>query len=406
MTELFERSAPISADAHLVDARRPAPVRARRKPPLRHRRCDLARCSKDRQRDGDDASRTTARRAGRRRAAYVDDAPLAEPPVRALSLAVAQKCNLGCTYCYADGGDFGGPAANMPLETALAAVDLLLPRRRRASGSTSPSSAASRCSTGRDPGRDRARRRARPPSAASQVGFSITTNGTLLTAEDGDFFEAHGFAVTVSLDGLGAVHDRLRPFPAGAAASTRIMRTGRAAAGAAAPDAGLRARDGDAAEPRAARDARRFRRARIPQRRLLAAAALADRPRRDGPRRSGDDARRDDRLRPRVRAPGRRRASAIRSPTSSTRCARSTAARIGRIRAARAPAISACPRMASWPPATASSATPDAAHGHRHRRHRSRRQRGWLAERPRAPPGAVHAAAGRATCAAAAATTR
>ena len=32
------------------------------------------------------------------------------PPLHALSLAVAQKCNLGCTYCYASQGSFGGPA--------------------------------------------------------------------------------------------------------------------------------------------------------------------------------------------------------------------------------------------------------------------------------------------------------
>src|SRR6185295_14465331 len=31
---------------------------------------------------------------------FVDDIPVSAPPVRALSLAVAQKCNLGCTYCY------------------------------------------------------------------------------------------------------------------------------------------------------------------------------------------------------------------------------------------------------------------------------------------------------------------
>ena len=35
-----------------------------------------------------------------------DEIPVA-PPVRALSLAVAQKCNLGCSYCYASQGDFG-----------------------------------------------------------------------------------------------------------------------------------------------------------------------------------------------------------------------------------------------------------------------------------------------------------
>jgi uncharacterized protein len=41
---------------------------------------------------------------------YVDDAPLDSPPVHALSLAVAQACNLACTYCYAQGGEFGGVA--------------------------------------------------------------------------------------------------------------------------------------------------------------------------------------------------------------------------------------------------------------------------------------------------------
>ena len=30
------------------------------------------------------------------------------PSVRALSLAISQKCNLGCTYCYAQEGGFGG----------------------------------------------------------------------------------------------------------------------------------------------------------------------------------------------------------------------------------------------------------------------------------------------------------
>jgi uncharacterized protein len=56
----------------------------------------------------------------------IDDRPLASPSTRALSLAVAQKCNLGCTYCYAQQGAFGGTVKNMSLETARRAVDLLL----------------------------------------------------------------------------------------------------------------------------------------------------------------------------------------------------------------------------------------------------------------------------------------
>ena len=56
----------------------------------------------------------------------IDDQPLTEPPLHALSLAIAQKCNLGCTYCYAQQGEFGGTAKNMTRETADQAVDLLL----------------------------------------------------------------------------------------------------------------------------------------------------------------------------------------------------------------------------------------------------------------------------------------
>ena len=41
----------------------------------------------------------------------------------------------------------------------------------------------------------------RGAARAVQVGYSLTTNGTLITAEDADFFARHRFAVTVSLDG-------------------------------------------------------------------------------------------------------------------------------------------------------------------------------------------------------------
>lgn len=56
-----------------------------------------------------------------------------------------------------------------------------------------------------------------------RMNFSLTTNGTLLTEEDAEFFEAHGFAVTVSLDGVGATHDALRPAKNGEGTYDRIM---------------------------------------------------------------------------------------------------------------------------------------------------------------------------------------
>ncbi len=47
-------------------------------------------------------------------------------PVRAISLAIAQKCNMGCTYCYAQQGGFGGAPKDMPETVARAAVHRLL----------------------------------------------------------------------------------------------------------------------------------------------------------------------------------------------------------------------------------------------------------------------------------------
>jgi uncharacterized protein len=57
----------------------------------------------------------------------------------------------------------------------------------------------------------------------AQVTFSITTNGTLLSVEDAAFFELHGFAVTISIDGIGAVHDAQRAFKGGRESYAKII---------------------------------------------------------------------------------------------------------------------------------------------------------------------------------------
>ena len=94
-----------------------------------------------------------------------------------------------------------------------------------------------------------------PSAAARTITFSITTNGTLLTEDDGRFFEEHGFAVTVSLDGPREVHDALRPFKGGGGSLTR-HETRAPLLKHAAEDAGFRARHGDAENLVVAPDAR------------------------------------------------------------------------------------------------------------------------------------------------------
>jgi uncharacterized protein len=160
---------------------------------------------------------------GVRGAPYVDDEPLSAPPVHALSLAIAQKCNLGCTYCYAEQGEFGGAARNMTREAAEQAVDLLV-------NGAAPGARVNLAFLGGEPLANRSllqetTRRAAALAAARgvKIGFSITTNGTLVSAADADFFEEHGFAVTVSLDGLREAHDAQRPFKGGKGSFDRIL---------------------------------------------------------------------------------------------------------------------------------------------------------------------------------------
>jgi uncharacterized protein len=154
---------------------------------------------------------------------FVDDAPLRQPPLRAISLAVAQKCNLGCTYCYAQQGAFGGPSKSMTLETAIASIDFLL-------RGVSAGERVNVAFLGGEPLINRpviraATEHAQRAAAAKgvQATFSITSNGTLITEDDGRFFEEHAFAVTVSLDGVGAVHDALRPRKGGGGTFDAVM---------------------------------------------------------------------------------------------------------------------------------------------------------------------------------------
>lgn len=154
---------------------------------------------------------------------FMAGAPLESPPLRALSLAVAQKCNLGCTYCYAQEGSFGGTAKSMTWDVAKVAVERLF-EEAQAGERVNLSFMGGEPLVNRDLIQSATRLAVELAQAkGAKVGFGITTNGTLLTPDDGDFFERYGFAVTVSLDGVGAIHDRLRPFKSGNGSYDRIV---------------------------------------------------------------------------------------------------------------------------------------------------------------------------------------
>ena len=145
---------------------------------------------------------------------------IALAPITALSLNVAQSCNLACSYCYADEGRFGARPRMMDSAVAFAAVDRLV------------SQARGRATIGFIGGEPFLNRRlvhetvayanAVAGRAAVDIGFSVTTNATLLEDEDLRLLRDGGFTVTVSLDG-GSAKNRHRADRRGTNSTARAL---------------------------------------------------------------------------------------------------------------------------------------------------------------------------------------
>jgi uncharacterized protein len=140
------------------------------------------------------------------------------------ALNIAQSCNMGCGYCYADQGKFGGAKRAMSADIARASVDRLLewaPRNRRVVVAF----------MGGEPllNRKLLHETVRYADAAAKrsghaIAFSMTTNATLMRDEDAKLFSEFPFSITVSIDGTPQVQDRQRPMLGGGPSSARLLR--------------------------------------------------------------------------------------------------------------------------------------------------------------------------------------
>lgn len=151
--------------------------------------------------------------------AAVPVSPPADFPLQALVLNLTNQCNLACKYCYEFGADRiadpAGKARYMTLETAQASVDFLLEKAagRRAvhitffGGETLMNFKLLRQVVGYAQDRGAA--------AGCKVGFSLTTNATLLSDEIIAFLSENEIGVTVSLDGPPELQDRNRVYKNG-----------------------------------------------------------------------------------------------------------------------------------------------------------------------------------------------
>jgi uncharacterized protein len=158
------------------------------------------------------------------RPAATRDQPKIRDGVTNLVLHVAHTCNLGCGYCYAEQGLYKGRAELMTEDRAREYVDWLL-------GQADPEARSIGITFfGGEPllnfdvvriAAEHAQLRARERGVS--LRFSMTTNGTLVTEEIATFLASIGCQVTVSLDGVGRVNDRLRPFHSGKGSYDLVM---------------------------------------------------------------------------------------------------------------------------------------------------------------------------------------
>jgi len=132
-----------------------------------------------------------------------------------ITLTISQKCNLGCRYCYAQGGTFGLDEGLMSEEVVLRSVDYLMEQ-------TDGIDHVGIIFFGGEPlinfkllrkvveySQDVGRK------LNKRVSYSMTTNATLLTEEIVDFIQRYRFGLKISLDGPSEVQDYFRPFQNG-----------------------------------------------------------------------------------------------------------------------------------------------------------------------------------------------
>lgn len=136
-------------------------------------------------------------------------------PLKTLVFHLVNECNLRCTYCYADGGEYGAPQKYMSKETAKQSVDYLL---EHSYGEDSVTIVL----FGGEPFLNWdvltyivEYSDAEAQKRGKKVTYSLTTNGTLLSEQKVAFLNQYSVGVSVSMDGSEAYHNKNRPFAGG-----------------------------------------------------------------------------------------------------------------------------------------------------------------------------------------------
>ncbi len=142
---------------------------------------------------------------------------------KALCLNIAHDCNIRCGYCFASTGDYHGGRKLMPFEVASKAIDFML----------STSGSRKRLEVdffGGEPlmNFDVVKKtvlyaRDREKEYGKRIGFTITTNATLLNKEIEEFINENMDNIVLSIDGRKQINDRMRKHIDGSGTYESIM---------------------------------------------------------------------------------------------------------------------------------------------------------------------------------------
>ncbi|MDR3318683.1 MAG: thioether cross-link-forming SCIFF peptide maturase [Clostridiales bacterium] len=144
-----------------------------------------------------------------------DSVRLADGVVKAMCLNVTHDCNLRCKYCFADGGAYGGKRGSMSLDTAKAAIDMLLASsgtRRNLEVDFFGGEPMLNFETVKQ---TVAYARACEGAFGKRIRFTLTTNATVMDEGSIDFLNREMSNVVLSIDGRSEVHDSMRRFAGG-----------------------------------------------------------------------------------------------------------------------------------------------------------------------------------------------
>ena len=142
--------------------------------------------------------------------------------VKALCLHIAHDCNLACRYCFAEEGEYHGRRALMSFEVGKKALDFLIANSGSRRNLEVDFFGGEPLMNWEVVKQLVAYGREQEKVHDKRFRFTLTTNGVLLNEEVMEFCNREMGNVVLSIDGRKEVHDRMRPFRRGRAATISL----------------------------------------------------------------------------------------------------------------------------------------------------------------------------------------